>query len=100
MSGRRGVQVVVVGARAGETRKAAPEAVLVFGRKTLAPETSELKPGDVIELDAFADDPVELVRGGKLIARGQAVVAGGALAMRVGEVRTGLLAMRGMRAND
>jgi hypothetical protein len=90
---------------AGRDRAEAPsaETVLEFGVKVLGPAAAALQPGDVVELDAFADDPVDLVVGGSLVARGQAVVADGALAMRANEVRSGLLAIpagRPKRASD
>ena len=57
-----------------------------FGRAVLpGDQMDDLKTGNVLELDAFVDDYVDLYADGKLIARGRPVVVDGKLAVRVQE---------------
>ena len=64
-------------------------AYVEFGRRMLrADELSALAEGDVVELDAFADDYVQVHAGGRLVARGRAVVVDGKLAVRIQEALT------------
>ncbi|MFA6134526.1 MAG: FliM/FliN family flagellar motor C-terminal domain-containing protein [Phycisphaerae bacterium] len=51
-----------------------------------ARDTSELPVGSVLELDAFADDGVDVYVDGQLYARGKAVVAEGNFAVRIEQV--------------
>lgn len=46
----------------------------------------KLGPGSVVELRQGADDPVDIVAGGRLIARGQAIVLEGKFCVRVTEL--------------
>ncbi len=63
---------------------------LEFGRKVLtADKARELKPGSIVELDAFADDYVDLYADGCLIARGRPIVIDGKLGIRVQETLGG-----------
>ena len=63
---------------------------LEFGRCSLqADQVDGLKPGGVVELDAFVDDYVDVYADGRLVARGRAVVSDGKLAVRVQESLTG-----------
>ena len=65
------------------------DATLQFGsREMLLREVLELGPGDVIELDRHISDPVDLVVGDRIVARGEVVVANGNFALRVTEVAT------------
>lgn len=58
-----------------------------FGRrKLLLSELSGLAGGGVVELDCDCDDPVDIRAGGRIIARGQAVVVAGRLGVRVEEL--------------
>src|SRR5579859_5874592 len=53
------------------------DATLQFGsREMLLREVLELGPGDVIELDRHVSDPVDLVVGDRIVARGEVVVVG------------------------
>jgi len=51
-------------------------------------ELRSLAFGDVVELDAVAADPVEVMANGKLVARGQIVVYKDQLGIRLTEIVT------------
>ncbi len=60
---------------------------LRFGRREmLLREILELTPGTVLELEARIEEPVELLVGQRLIARGEVVVVEGCYGLRVTEV--------------
>jgi len=60
---------------------------LRFGKRQLPlRDVLELGSGSVVELDRLVDEPVELYLGGKLIARGEAVVVDGNYGLRVTEI--------------
>ena len=60
------------------------EVVIVLGRaKMTIRELASLDTQDVIELDRAADDPVELVVGGRVLARGEMVVVKDRVALRI-----------------
>ncbi len=63
------------------------EAVVRFGSRSLElRELLELGPGDVVELDRQVTDPVDLIVGEKLVARGEVVLVDGNFGLRVTEV--------------
>ncbi len=63
------------------------EAALRFGcREMLLGEILKLGPGDVVELDRHVTDPVDLVIGDKIVARGEVVLINGNFGLRVSEV--------------
>lgn len=63
------------------------EATLRFGcREMPLGEILELGPGDVVELDRQVSDPVDLIVGDKIVARGDVVLVNGNLGLRVTEV--------------
>jgi flagellar motor switch protein FliN len=63
------------------------EAALRFGCCEMPlGEILELGPGDVVELDRHIDDPVDLVVGDKIVARGEVVLVYGNFGLRVTEV--------------
>jgi flagellar motor switch protein FliN len=63
------------------------DASLRFGARELPiRELMEVGPGDVIELDRHIADPVDLVVGDKIVARGEVVLVNGAFALRITEV--------------
>ncbi len=63
------------------------EAALRFGCRELPlGEILKLGPGDVIELDRHVSDPVDLIIGDKIVARGEVVLIKGNFGMRVSEV--------------
>jgi flagellar motor switch protein FliN/FliY len=63
------------------------EASLRFGCREMAlSEILDLGPGDVVELDRHASDPVDLIVGDKIVARGEAVLVNGNFGLRVTDV--------------
>jgi flagellar motor switch protein FliN/FliY len=74
------------------------EATLQFGSRELAlREVLELGPGDVVELDRHISEPVDLVVGDRIVARGEVVVASGNFALRITEVATPQLRLESIR---
>jgi len=74
------------------------DATLQFGARELSlREVLELGPGDVIELDRHVTDPVDLVVGDRIVARGEVVVAAGNFALRITEVATPQLRLESIR---
>ncbi len=63
------------------------DASLRFGvREMPLGEIVELGPGDVVELDRHVSDPVDLIVGDKIVARGEVVLVNGNFGLRVTEV--------------
>ena len=63
------------------------EASLRFGcREIPLGELLDLGPGDVVELDRHIADPVDLLVGDKIVARGEVVLVNGDFGLRVTEV--------------
>jgi flagellar motor switch protein FliN len=63
------------------------EAALRFGCKELPlGEILELGPGDVVQLDRNVADPVDLIVGDKIVARGEVVLVNGNFGLRITEV--------------
>lgn len=63
------------------------EASLRFGAREMPlGEILELGPGDVVELDRNVADPVDLIVGDKIVARGEVVLVNGNFGLRVTEV--------------
>lgn len=63
------------------------EATLRFGALELPlREVLELGPGDVLPLDRHVREPVDLVVGDRIVARGEVVLVGGNFALHVTEV--------------
>jgi flagellar motor switch protein FliN len=63
------------------------EATLRFGCKELPlGEILDLGPGDVVQLDRNVADPVDLIVGDKIVARGEVVLVDGNFGLRVTEV--------------
>jgi len=74
------------------------EATLQFGSREMAlREILELGPGDVVELDRHVSEPVDLVVGDRIVARGEVVVASGNFALRITEVATPQLRLESIR---
>ena len=74
------------------------EATLQFGsREMQLREILELGPGDVVELDRHVSEPVDLVVGDRIVARGEVVVASGNFALRITEVATPQLRLESIR---
>jgi flagellar motor switch protein FliN len=63
------------------------EATLRFGSREMPlGEILDLGPGDVVELDRHVSDPVDLIVGDKIVARGEVVLMNGNFGLRVTEV--------------
>jgi flagellar motor switch protein FliN len=63
------------------------EASLRFGAREMPlGEILDLGPGDVVELDRHVADPVDLIVGDKIVARGEVVLVNGNFGLRVTEV--------------
>lgn len=63
------------------------EATLRFGSREMPlGEILELGPGDVVPLDRHVSDPVDLIVGDKIVARGEVVLVNGNFGLRVTEV--------------
>jgi flagellar motor switch protein FliN len=63
------------------------EASLRFGTREMSlSELIELGPGDVIQLDRHIADPVDLIVGDKIVARGEVVLMHGKFGLRVTEI--------------
>ncbi|MGD0892561.1 MAG: FliM/FliN family flagellar motor switch protein [Terracidiphilus sp.] len=63
------------------------EATLRFGcREMPLGEILDLGPGDVVQLDRHVTDPVDLIVGDKIVARGEVVLVNGNFGLRVTDV--------------
>jgi len=63
------------------------EASLRFGcREMPLGEILDLGPGDVVQLDRHVSDPVDLIVGDKIVARGEVVLVNGNFSLKVTEV--------------
>lgn len=63
------------------------DASLRFGAREMPlGEILDLGPGDVVELDRHVADPVDLIVGDKIVARGEVVLVNGNFGLRVTEV--------------
>jgi len=62
---------------------------LRFGSREMSlAEVLDLGPGDVVQLDRHVADPVDLIVGDKIVARGEVVLVNGNFGLRVTEVAT------------
>lgn len=74
------------------------DATLQFGSRELPlKEVLELGPGDVLELDRHVSEPVDMVIGDRIVARGEVVIVSGNFALRVTEVATPQLRLESIR---
>ncbi len=74
------------------------EASLRFGSREMPlGELMELGPGDVIELERLVSEPVDLIVGDKIVARGDVVLVNGSFGLRVGEVAEPKLCLESIR---
>lgn len=63
------------------------ETSLLFGSREIPlGEVLELGPGDVVQLERHVSDPVDLIVGDKIVARGDVVLVNGNFGLRVTEV--------------
>ncbi|HEY5056792.1 MAG TPA: FliM/FliN family flagellar motor switch protein [Acidobacteriaceae bacterium] len=75
------------------------DATLCFGSRELPlKEILELGAGDVLELDRQVGEPVDLVVGDKIIARGEVVIVEGNFALLVTEVAEPQLRLESIRS--
>ncbi len=56
------------------------------GREITIGEALDFGPGMVLELDRHVSEPVELLVGDRIVARGEVVVVGGNFALQISEV--------------
>lgn len=74
------------------------DATIRFGTREMAlNEVLELGPGTVLELDRHVNEPVDLVVGDRIVARGEVVVVSGNFALRVTEVATPQMRLESIR---
>jgi flagellar motor switch protein FliN/FliY len=74
------------------------DATLQFGTREMPlREVLELGPGDVVELNRHVSEPVDLVVGDRIIARGEVVVVNGNFALRITEVSTPQMRLESIR---
>lgn len=74
------------------------EAALRFGcREMPLGEILDLGPGDVVELDRHIADPVDLIVGDKIVARGEVVLVNGNFGLRITEVATPRMRLESIR---
>lgn len=70
-----------------ETQDAQLALQIELGRAELSPdEQSTLRAGSIVSLDKRAEDPVDIVIDGRLIARGEVLVLNDRLCVRVAEI--------------
>ena len=74
------------------------DATLQFGSRELSlKDVLALGPGDVVELDRHVSEPVDLVVGDRIVARGEVVVVSGNFALLVTEVAAPQLRLESIR---
>jgi flagellar motor switch protein FliN/FliY len=74
------------------------DATLQFGSRELPlKDVLALGPGDVLELDRHVSEPVELVVGDRIVARGEVVVVSGNFALLITEVAEPQLRLESIR---
>jgi flagellar motor switch protein FliN/FliY len=75
------------------------DATLQFGSRELQlKEVLALSMGDVLELDRQVNEPVDLVVGDRIVARGEVVIVEGNFALLVTEVATPQLRLESIRS--
>lgn len=63
------------------------DATICFGQKEmLLREILELHPGAAVALDRHVDEPVDLLVGGRIVARGEVVIVDGNYGLRITEI--------------
>ena len=74
------------------------EASLRFGSREMPlHDILELGPGDVVQLERHISDPVDLIVGDKIVARGEVVLVNGSFGLRVTEVAEPKLCLETIR---
>jgi flagellar motor switch protein FliN len=71
------------------------EVSIEVGRRRMAiRDLAQIEVDDVVELEQHVDAPISLVIGGRVVARGELVVVGQRMALRVTELVGGVAAGR------
>jgi flagellar motor switch protein FliN len=74
------------------------DATLQFGSREMSlKDVLSLGPGDVVELDRHVSEPVDLVVGDRIVARGEVVVVSGNFAFLVSEVAAPQMRLESIR---
>jgi flagellar motor switch protein FliN/FliY len=74
------------------------DATLRFGSRDMTmEEVLDLGPGAVIELDRHTSEPVDLIVGDRIVARGEVVIVSGNFALRITEVAAPQLRLESIR---
>jgi flagellar motor switch protein FliN/FliY len=75
------------------------DATLQFGSRELSlKDVLALSLGDVLELDRHVNEPVDLVVGDRIVARGEVVIVDGNFALLVTEVAAPQLRLESIRS--
>lgn len=75
------------------------DATLQFGlREMTLKDILAIGPGDVLELDRQVVDPVDLIVGDRIMARGEVVIVNGNFALMVTEVAEPQLRLESLRS--
>lgn len=92
-TGERHDQALVTESGAGAMallRDVEVELTLEIGRRRMRiADVIKLAPGQTVELEKQAGEPLELLVNGRVIGRGEAVVVGGRYAIRITEIVEG-----------
>jgi flagellar motor switch protein FliN len=63
------------------------EVTLRFGQRQMSlAKLAALGPGAVVELDQKVEEPIELILGGRVLARGEVMIVDGNYGLRVTEL--------------
>jgi len=75
------------------------DCTLQFGTREMPlKEVLALGPGDVLELNRHVSEPVDLVVGDRIMARGEVVIVGGNFALLITEVAAPQLRLESIRS--
>jgi flagellar motor switch protein FliN/FliY len=75
------------------------DATLQFGSREMPlKDVLAMSPGDVLELDRQISEPVDLVVGDRIMARGEVVIVGGNFALLITEVAEPQLRLESIRS--
>ncbi len=80
-------------------KNASVDISLEFGRTCLMDPTRDLIPGTMLRLDQQADEPLDLVVDGRVIARGELLVTAGKLGVRIVELLLLLIGFSGLASD-
>ena len=98
VSSRAGLEVQEMSAGMSLLYDIELDATLQFGSRELPlREVLEIGPGDVIELDRHVSEPVDLVVGDRIVARGEVIVVNGNFALKIVEVAAPQLRLESIR---